>query len=243
MRPASIERRSCRIVILLPRDMSKGTCPWTRKLFVRLPVAANTSPAARGCARRYCIRGGLLIENRRRAAMPAVRIFSLAVLLLCGRCLASPVVLNRNGAYVAVESYAPNIVRISIATDYATAAAPPGYGFLGKEDSRGFRHTEGAAGDDFRSSGLQLHVDAQQPPSGAPSAAERYFAPSLPPVALEIRNARGETVLAMTDWQMAPHTVSGERTYQVGASFAAPADEHFYGLGQNQDGILDLRGR
>lgn len=36
--------------------------------------------------------------------------------------------MNRNGAYVAIESYAPSIVRITIATDYATAVAPPGYG-------------------------------------------------------------------------------------------------------------------
>ena len=39
---------------------------------------------------------------------------------------------------------------------------------------------------------------------------------------------------------MAPHTVNGEKTFRVGASFIAPADEHYYGLGQNQEGILDL---
>jgi alpha-D-xyloside xylohydrolase len=183
-----------------------------------------------------------LIENRHRAADPASRIVWLAALLLCGPCMASPVVLSRNGAYVGVESYAPNIVRITIATDRAVAAAPPGYGFIGKADPHGFVHTNSASGDDFRSGALQLHVDAP-PPAGPPSVGERYFAPSLPPVALEIRNARGETVLSMTGWQMAPHTVNSERTFQVGASFAAPADEHFYGLGQNQEGILDLRGR
>ena len=183
-----------------------------------------------------------MIENRRGAIGPTSFIIWLAALVLCGPCLASPVVLNRNGAYVAVEAYAPNIVRITIATEYATAAAPPGYGFIGSADSHGFEHTADAGGDDFRSSGLQLHVDAPPPPA-APSFGERYFAPSLPPVALEIRNAHGETVLSMTGWQMAPHTVNGERTFQVGASFAAAAGEHFYGLGQNQDGILDLRGR
>ncbi|HEV7137253.1 MAG TPA: TIM-barrel domain-containing protein [Steroidobacteraceae bacterium] len=174
--------------------------------------------------------------------MPARRIVCLAALLFWGPCLASPVVLNRNGAYVAVESYAPNIVRITIATDYATAVAHPGYGFIAGEDPHGFEHTAGARGDDFRSSALRLHVDAQPLP-GAPSLGERYFAPSLPPVALEIRNSRGEAVLNMTAWQMAPHTINGEHTFQVGASFTAPADEHFYGLGQNQEGILDLRGR
>jgi alpha-D-xyloside xylohydrolase len=171
----------------------------------------------------------------------AGRMACLATVMLWGSCLASPVVVTRNGAYVAIESYAPNIVRITIATDYATAAAPPGYGFIASAEQNGLEHTRDAGGDDFRSNSLQLHIDAP-PPAAAPSVGERYFAPALPPVALEIRNAGGE-LLAMTGWQKAPHTVNGERTFQVGASFTAPADEHFYGLGQNQEGILDLRGR
>jgi alpha-D-xyloside xylohydrolase len=171
----------------------------------------------------------------------AGRIACLMTLTLWGSCFASPVVVNRNGAYVAIESYAPNIVRITIATDYATAAAPPGYGFIGGVEPHGLVHTQAAGGDDFRSNALQVHIDAPQP-AAAPSVGERYFAPALPPVALEVKNASGE-LLAMTGWQKAPHTVNGERTFQVGASFAAPADEHFHGLGQNQEGILDLRGR
>ena len=183
-----------------------------------------------------------MVNHRQGFFRLAGRIGRLAVLLLCGPCLASPVVLNRNGAYIAVESYAPNIVRITIATDYANAVAPPGYGFIGGAEQHGLEHTEDAGGDTFRSSGVQLHVDPAPRPA-TPSPGERYFAPALPSAALEIRNSHGETVLAMTGWQMAPHTINGEHTFQVGASFAAPADEHFYGLGQNQDGILDLRGR
>ena len=30
--------------------------------------------------------------------------------------------------------------------------------------------------------------------------------------------------------------------FQVGATFASPQDEHYYGLGQNQEGYLDRRG-
>ncbi len=41
---------------------------------------------------------------------------------------------------------------------------------------------------------------------------------------------------------MQPAVVSGERTYHVGATFASPAGEHYYGLGQNQEGFLDHRG-
>jgi alpha-D-xyloside xylohydrolase len=49
-------------------------------------------------------------------------------------------------------------------------------------------------------------------------------------------------LLRMSGWEMAPHTVNGEKTFRVGASFDSPADEHYYGLGQNQEGILDYRG-
>lgn len=51
-----------------------------------------------------------MIENRQGVVGPVSRIFLLAASLLCGPCLASPVVLERGGAYVAVETYAPNIV-------------------------------------------------------------------------------------------------------------------------------------
>ncbi|WP_298091819.1 TIM-barrel domain-containing protein, partial [uncultured Sphingomonas sp.] len=44
-------------------------------------------------------------------------------------------------------------------------------------------------------------------------------------------------------WEMAHHTVNGEKTFRVGASFAVQPDEHYYGLGQNQEGVLDLKGR
>jgi alpha-D-xyloside xylohydrolase len=151
-------------------------------------------------------------------------------------------VIERNGSYVGIEPYAPNIVRITLGTDRATAASAPGYGFIGKADDKGFSHSANDKGDDFSSGSLNLHINAQPWP-GAPSMGERYFAPSLPPVALQVKNAKGEQVLSMNGWEMSPYEVNGEKTYQVGASFGTSPDEHFYGLGQNQEGILDLRGR
>lgn len=157
--------------------------------------------------------------------------------------LAAPqTVIERNGTYVGVETYAPNIVRVTLSTDRATAASAPGYGFIGKTDDKGFSHIASDKGDDFSSGSLNLHINAQPWPS-APSMGERYFAPSLPPVALQVKNAKGEQVLSMNGWEMSPYEVNGEKTFQVGASFGTSADEHFYGLGQNQEGILDLRGR
>ena len=68
--------------------------------------------------------------------------------------------------------------------------------------------------------------------------------PSIPPVTLTIsRPGESAAMLSMTGWEMAPHTVNGERTFRIGATIAAASNEHFYGLGQYQEGKLDLRGR
>jgi len=152
--------------------------------------------------------------------------------------------LDRNGAWVTVEAYGPNVVRVTIAADKAEALKAGGYGILTDHvDNKGFSHSVGD-GDTFTSNALSLHINAAPPPH-VPGAMEKYFAPSLAPVGLQVKNAKGETILNMGGWEMAPHEVAGEATYQVGASFAAPGDEHFYGLGQNQEslGPLDLRNR
>ena len=51
----------------------------------------------------------------------------------------SPLV-DRNGSIVAVEGYGPNIVRITIATDRALAAAGPGPGITGQADQASWTH-------------------------------------------------------------------------------------------------------
>ncbi|MDI7774267.1 glycoside hydrolase family 31 protein [Asticcacaulis sp. EMRT-3] len=153
--------------------------------------------------------------------------------------------LDRNGAWVSVEAYGPNVIHVTIAIDKADALKGPGYGILADHaDNSAFRETSDANGDSFTSNALTLHVNAAPAPH-VPSQGEKYFAPSLPPVGLQVTNAKGETILNMTGWEMAPHDVNGEHTFQVGADFTAPTDEHYYGMGQNQmsRGPLDLRGR
>lgn len=150
--------------------------------------------------------------------------------------------LDRNGATVAIDAYGANIVRVTIAVDKEQALAAPGYGINGHVDNHAFTHSADRTGDVFSSAGLSLTVPAAPPPA-VPTMGERYFAPALPPVKLQVRNHKGELLLNMTGWEMAPHVVNGERTYQVGADFTTFAGEHFYGLGQNQEGTLDLRNR
>lgn len=168
----------------------------------------------------------------------------VSTLALAAAAHSAPITtLDRNGAWVSVEAYGPNVVHVTIAADKTEALKPGGYGILsGNADNSAFKQIADKDGDTFASSALTLHVNAAPPPH-VPSMGEKYFAPSLAPVGLQVKNARGETVLTMGGWEMAPHEVSGEQTYQVGATFSAPADEHYYGMGQNQEGILDLRGR
>jgi alpha-D-xyloside xylohydrolase len=181
----------------------------------------------------------VLIKSR--AAYRLLACLSLG--LLAGGAMAAPqTLLDRNGSHVSVETYAPNIVRISVSPDETLAKSVPGYGFNGSVDDHGWSHTAGTAGDTFTSADLSLEI-AAQPKPGPMDTMARYFAPMLPPVSLKVRKPDGELLLDMTGWEMSPHTVNGEQTYRVGASFIAPEDEHYYGLGQNQEGILDYRGR
>lgn len=167
----------------------------------------------------------------------------LGALLINVSAQAEPLqTLYKHGTYVGVEAYAPNIVRITIGSDQDTANSPPGYGFIAQAENKHLRFVASEAGEDFTSDKLKLHVNAQPWPK-APSMPERYFLTALPQVGLNIKNNQGETLLTMTGWEKAPLEVNGEKTFEVEASFAAPADEHFYGLGQNQEGFLDLRGR
>ncbi len=163
-----------------------------------------------------------------------------------GAAHAAPIAtLDRNGAWVSVEAYGPNVIHVTIAADKAEVLKGPGFGILPKNaDNSAFRHSSGKDGDSFASAALNLRV-APAPQPRVPSQMEKYFAPQLAPVGLQVRNAKGELVLDMTGWDLAPHSVAGEKTYQASASFSAPADEHYYGMGQNQEstGPLDLRGR
>lgn len=152
------------------------------------------------------------------------------------------VVLDRNGSQVAIEAYAPNIVRVTLSDDAGQVRASPGYGINGAPDNTGWIHRNTATGDELASARLVLEVAAEPPPH-PPSQMERYFAPALPPVALTFRKPSGDIVVKMSGWEMAPHTVNGEKTFRVGATFFAPSGEHYYGLGQNQEGELDYRGR
>ena len=166
--------------------------------------------------------------------------------------------LRRNEATVLVEPYAPNIVRVSISLLKLYALAAPGYGFSAKPLSAGWTAEHGTSGDVLRSSRMVVMVTPEggkYVPTGTAADIAKFFNGSTPNVGLNIKTPEGATLLQMQGWQMSvPNHKDGNTDilydrrptdapfYQVGASFYSPKGEHYYGLGQNQEGYLDRRG-
>ncbi len=166
--------------------------------------------------------------------------------------------LNRDSATVLVEPYAPNIVRVSVSLLKKDALAAPGYGFVAAPQTGGWTTESSTAGDVLRSSKLVVTVAPQGPPwqpTGTMADIAKFFNGSTPPVHIDIKTADGKPLVTLEDWQMSvPNHKDGNADilydrrptdppfYQVGATFSSAPDEHYYGLGQNQQGFLDRRG-
>lgn len=167
------------------------------------------------------------------------------------------VVLDREGSTIALEAYAPNIIRVTLSLLKDPALAGPGYGFVGTPSSNGWTQQAGDQSDIYRSSRLVVAVEKSHPGHPVPTEVDiaKFFNGSTPGAHITISTAEGKVLLDMTDWAMAaPNHKDGTAAllndkrasdapfYQVGASFVSPDDEHYYGLGQNHEGFLDHRG-
>jgi len=199
----------------------------------------------------------------RTASLPAVIAF-LASALCAGAAFAQsgPLVLERDrGAVISLEPYAPNIVRITMSTDNSSATAAPGYGFVAHPSSDGWTHEHNADGSDiYRSPQLVVRISAaDRPKDELPHAMplddinnqlrDHYFGggnwagPHNDDI--EVSTPDGKTLLHMRTWQMFPEKPDAAepdaRIFRVGAMFDSPSGEHYYGLGQQQKGWMDLR--
>ncbi len=172
--------------------------------------------------------------------------------------------VERDGRTISIEPYGPNIVRVTMSTEKSAVAAAPGYGFIAKPEAAGWteQKAEGQA-EVFRSGRLVVRVSTDQEPHRFPLDAlnqklrDQYFgggpARSGPHAdTIEVSTAAGKQLLEMHSWSMfanAAETVSANDAaaakqgpgYRIAAVFDSPADEHYYGLGQQQQGTLDLR--
>jgi alpha-D-xyloside xylohydrolase len=83
----------------------------------------------------------------------------------------------------------------------------------------------------------------------------KYFKGSAPATHITFRTPDGIKLLELTDWAQDElnyksgtaslehdRRLNDPKFYTVGATFASPDDEHYYGLGQNHEGFLDHRG-
>jgi len=176
--------------------------------------------------------------------------------------------LDRDGRSIVIEPYAPNIVRVTLSKTRNAAGAAPGYGFVATPTMAGWTRAQDDDGNDvFRSARLVVRISPDQlPPSRLQhrmqldelnqSLRDHYFGtgngrgPNSDTVS--VTTASGETLLNMRNWSMFPnrpetaaaHAASSQQNdpgYRVSATFDSPADEHYYGLGQQQEGALDLR--
>jgi len=171
---------------------------------------------------------------------------------------AAQVVLDRNGGTIVLQAYAPNIIRVTLSLDKDGALAAPGYGFVATPASAGWTHQQDEQADVYRSSRLIVKVAVNHPGKAMATQVDiaKFFNGSASTANIAIQTPEGKTLLQMTGWSMSvPNRKDGNAGvlndrrpsdppfYQVGASFVSPDDEHYYGLGQYQEGFLDHRGQ
>ncbi len=167
------------------------------------------------------------------------------------------IVLERGGSTIVLEPYAPNILRVTLSWIKASAIAAPGYGFDAAPSATGWEHRQNAEGDLYQSDRMVVTVAADHPGKRTATQQDiaKYFNGSAPPAHITFRTPGGKMLLDMQGWSMSvPNHKDGTADvlydrrasdapfFQVGATFASPDDEHYYGLGQNQEGFLDHRG-
>jgi len=167
--------------------------------------------------------------------------------------------LDRPGETIVLEPYAPNIVRVTLSTKHDPAVAGPGIGFVATPAAAGWEAVQTSKADIYKSDRLVVSVEREQPnpPARLRTQADiaKFFNGSVPDAHITLRTPEGKTLLEMTGWMQAiPNQKDGTADvlrdrrptdaefYTVGATFASPDDEHYYGLGQNHEGFLDHRG-
>ncbi len=163
------------------------------------------------------------------------------------------VVLERGKATVVLEPYAPNILRVTLSIKRDKALAGPGYGVTGAPAAAGWSASQNKRGDDVYSSARIIATVGRQEKPWDDSTS--FFPDSTPGAHITITTPDGKKLLEMTGWtQVVPNQKDGtaavladrrptdDEFYTVGANFISPDDEHYYGLGQNQEGFLDHRG-
>lgn len=166
-----------------------------------------------------------------------------------------PFLLEHGAATIALEPYAPNILRVTLSLERPQALAAPGYGFFARPEAAGWTQLASARANIYRSPRLRVVIPKIHPgPPPQPNTPGWFFPGSTPPTGMLFSLPNGRPLLRLLGWTMTiPNHKDGNadlqydrRTgdlpfYQVGATFHSPAGEAYFGLGQNQEGYLDHR--
>ncbi|HTW60548.1 MAG TPA: TIM-barrel domain-containing protein [Terracidiphilus sp.] len=165
--------------------------------------------------------------------------------------------LDYPGETIVLAAYAPNILRVTLSLNRDAALAPPGYGVMAGPNGDGWRYQRTEQADIYASPRLVVTVNRPQPHTHQPSPSDtaKYFSGSTPGAHITFTTPEGAKLLELTGWSQAVPNQKDDTAalardrrptdapfYTVGATFASPDDEHYYGLGQNQQGFLDHRG-
>jgi alpha-glucosidase/alpha-D-xyloside xylohydrolase len=175
-------------------------------------------------------------------------------------------VLARENRTIALEPYGPGIVRITLSREKPAALGAPGYGVVGTPSMAGWTHEQDSEGYDvIRSGQLTIRVAPQNQPGphhfpldSLNSSLRGIYFPSSGAHSgpyndtISVTTATGKTLLTMGRWSMFPNRTEAatggadklekaDPGYRVSATFDSPTDEHYFGLGQQQKGALDLR--
>jgi len=187
--------------------------------------------------------------------------------LACGETpdQANRFVIERDNRTISIEPFGANIVRVTLSPEKGAALAAPGYGIVGTRSMAGWTHEQDSAGYDvIRSVRLLIRIAPKSlpPPQAMPldelnqSLRNRYFygdwSRGRYNDSIFISNTAGEPLLTMWRWSMLPNESEAaagsaatqgkpDAGYRVSATFDSPTGEHYYGLGQQQQGLLDLR--
>ncbi|MGA2570647.1 MAG: TIM-barrel domain-containing protein [Terracidiphilus sp.] len=209
----------------------------------------------------------IALKAKRHAAVAALAMLGLAMAAAAAaQDEPARFVLERSDRTIVLEPYGENIVRITMRMVKPAALDAAGYGIVGKPSMTGWTHTQDSEGYDvIRSGRMVIRVAPQNlpPPHGLPldglnqTLRSHYFygyEHGYGPYndSVSIASSSGKPLLRMWRWAMFPNRpdalpagadsgVKEGQGYRVSATFDSPADEHYYGLGQQQQGFLDLR--
>lgn len=187
--------------------------------------------------------------------------FTRAAAQVAPQSSSSTFVLQRDNHTIAIEPYGPNIVRITLSTRKDAALAAPGYGFIDKPEPAGWTRQQDDKGTEvIRSGSLVVRIGPTNLP--APHALpldqlnnelrHHYFygydRPGTFNDLISVNTATGKSLLTLWRWTQHPNQPTpGEKQLnldpgsRISATFDSPTGEHYYGLGQQQQGAMDLR--